>query len=474
MPLRTLRPLLGLLCSLPVFFSCSPEEHPQIDSIVGTWESLGYGWGLEITDSTYAFYELTSESCLPGKTGKLDAIAPALSLEADTLYCKVGFDVYRYIPRPGFLERCGSQEITTNPEANFAVFAATVADHFAYFEDNQLNWDSLYRVYHAKITPKTSEEELFLIIEEMLLVMGDNHGYVEPSDEVYEAAESLRKLETVNENLKEYGDFVIARMVAETFLDEDLTEGHGTTKWGTIQDSIGYLQINAMMLHAELELPEELLASEGFVGAYFTVLEEYIEPKHSELEVAGIRKSMELAMADLAETNYIMLDVRFNGGGNDDVSLEILRHFNKEKRLVATKKARAQDGYSPKVPIYLEAADQAYTKPVYILTSRQSASATDFMVLSSLAMDNAIRVGSRTNGALSDALGKTLPNGWYFSISNEVYEDTQGICYETIGVPPDYELNYDEDRQTFFRAVADDLEGDKQQVLETISAIRSR
>ena len=30
-----------------------------------------------------------------------------------------------------------------------------------------------------------------------------------------------------------------------------------------------------------------------------------------------------------------------------------------------------------------------------------------------------------------------MPNGWLFSISNEVYEDSNGHVYEIQGIPPD-------------------------------------
>jgi len=62
-----------------------------------------------------------------------------------------------------------------------------------------------------------------------------------------------------------------------------------------------------------------------------------------------------------------------------------------------------------------------------------------------------------------------LPNDWYFSISNEVYFDNNGICYENTGVPVNYEMNYSEDRQTFFRWVADNATLDKQNILRVIN-----
>ena len=42
-----------------------------------------------------------------------------------------------------------------------------------------------------------------------------------------------------------------------------------------------------------------------------------------------------------------------------------------------------------------------------------------------------------------------VPNGWEFSLSNEIYRDLKGNIYETIGVPPPYENVYPEDKTDF-------------------------
>jgi C-terminal processing protease CtpA/Prc len=78
------------------------------------------------------------------------------------------------------------------------------------------------------------------------------------------------------------------------------------------------------------------------------------------------------------------------------------------------------------------------------------------------------RIGAPTSGALSTALEKQLPNGWYFSISNELFMDTDLNFYENRGIPVDYELEYPRERQAFFRLVAGDLEQDKEDLLRAI------
>jgi len=310
----------------------------------------------------------------------------------------------------------------------------------------------------------------------MIDSLKDNHGSIEPTDEIYELAENQIQSELEEEEaeeLKEYGDFEIAGIVADYYLKEDLTKDTWIMKWGKMENNVGYIQIKAMFLYADLNLNDSLVKENGFVSTYMDAFDSLNYEKQIAEEVAGISKLMDTIMQDLKETKHIIVDVRFNGGGQDVVALEILRRFNAVRKQIAVKKARHNNGYTKKTPIYLELAKNPYTKPVYLLTSQQSASATDMMALSSMELKNLKRIGSHTNGAISDALQKTLPNGWYFSLSNEIYTDNNDKFYENIGVPVHYELNYPNERQTFFRSVANDLEKDKKNILNAINKLQS-
>ena len=313
-------------------------------------------------------------------------------------------------------------------------------------------------------------------MEDMIERLKDNHGSIEPTDEIYELAENQIQQELeeeVTEELKEYGDFEIAGIVADYYLKEDLTKDTWLMKWGKMENNVGYIQIKAMFLYADLNLNDSLVKENGFVSTYMDAFDRLNYEQQIAEEVAGISRLMDKIMQDLKETRHIIIDVRFNGGGQDVVALEILRRFNGDRKQIAVKKARNNNGYTKKTPIYLEPAKNPYTKQVYLLTSQQSASATDMMALSSMELNNIKRIGSRTNGAISDALQKTLPNGWHFSLSNEIYTDNNDKFYENIGIPVDFELNYPENRQTFFRSVANDLKKDKADILKVINELQS-
>ncbi len=84
------------------------------------------------------------------------------------------------------------------------------------------------------------------------------------------------------------------------------------------------------------------------------------------------------------------------------------------------------------------------------MTSYQTASAGETFDLASQNVPNSKRIGSNTEGILSDILSKKLPNGWEYELSNEIYEGSHGINYERNGIPADYNLNYSRDGKEFY------------------------
>ena len=463
-----------------VITSCQKKEH-EVQTINGVWESIGSGWILQIQDSTqYSFHDITSISCLAARKAVLSEIIASLSLKNDTLSLQKGVMTYKFTRLNELPELCSavvSEAKKKDIMFNFEVFSETVKDHYTFMELNNINWATLYAQQKSKLNENSSEVELYNVLDETLELLNDNHAFLEATDEVYEALEQIasdeEEVET-EESLPEYGDFQIADMVAKHHFVEDMTEDSWLIKWGKMEDNVGYIQVKAMWLFADLEIPESLIEEVGYVDAFVKTFHQMNEGSYIEKEVEGVRKTMDRVMADLMDAKSIVIDVRFNGGGQDAVDFEILRRFNPQRRMIVTTKLRNGDGFSPILSLYLEASSTAYTKPVFVLTSPQSGSAAEAFSIGSMSLSHVKRIGSSTEGALSTALEKGLPNGWSFAISNEIYMDTNGNSYENIGVPVDYDLNYPEDRQTYFRSIADDLGADKQNILEAMEQLQNQ
>ncbi|MFT5891730.1 MAG: carboxyl-terminal processing protease [Dokdonia sp.] len=462
---------------ITILLTSCQQSIPKPKSINGNWESIGAGWFLQIQDSTtYGLYDTTAISCLPNRQAGLEEIITALSLTNDTLSMKKGVMTYMFTRAKQVPPLCMTsltEEQQGDPVHNFDVFAQTVKEHYAFMELNNIHWQTLYEEQKRKLTQNPTEINLYNILEETFEKLNDNHAYLEASDALYEALEEATQEEEsiAEDNLPEYGDFQIANMVAEHHLKEDMTRDTWLVKWGKMENNVGYIQLKAMWLYAKLDIPQSLIDEMGYVDAFVTTFHTMEDGQYIQKEREGITKLMDTIMNDLRNTNAMVIDVRFNGGGQDAVSFEILKRFNDQRRKTIRAKLKHEDHFSPEIPLYLDSATTPYTNPVYILTSPQTGSAAEAFAISSMAIPHHKRIGARTQGALSTTLEKTLPNGWSFSISNEIYMDLKGKSYENIGVPVDYTLPYPEGRQDFFRSVAGDLSADKQQILEAIKNI---
>ncbi len=469
-----------LIVLLAVAGACKKEKESQA-TVNGVWNSIGSGWVLHIQDSThYSIYDHTDISCIKTREARFDELAPALQLINDTLQLKKGPMTYQFVRIDQLPENCNSHSSNNTKKDvlyNFEVFANTVAEHYAFMELNLLDWNHIYTTQKEKLQKDPSTIKLYKILDETLVLLNDNHAYLEADESLYTALEAATnsddRTETDN-NLPEYGDFQVADLVAQHYLDQDLTKDSWLLKWGTMNDSIGYIQIKAMWLFADLNIPKERVEKMGFVDAYVDTFHKMNESQYIEKEVLAVRSLMDRVMNDLDQTKAMVLDVRFNGGGQDAVSFEILSRFNNKRTKSCVTKLKLKSGYSPLQEIFMEDSENAYLNPVYILTSKQTGSAAEAFSLNSMALPHFTRIGTSTQGALSTALEKKLPNGWFFSISNEVYMDTLGKSYENIGVPVDIELNYPEDRQDFFRSVVANLEADKEQLIESIHRSNSK
>lgn len=450
-------------------YSCEERISKNNNTISpdGNWESVGYGRILKI-DSTGSFVlsDVSPFSCLPLMEGNLSDMGENLTLSQDTISLEDGINRYFFTRINELPGSCivDNTEITRDPILNFEVLWNTFNDHYAYFELRKINWDSIYEIYRPVISQSTTDVELYRVLDEMISAMNDGHVGLDAPDEIVDAA--IIKSEYPTEvTIKNYGNHEVAKLVADSYIPEGSSAHKELLRWGVLENNIGYIQLNQMMGLAEYNISDSLTGRDYWM-AYFEQSDQSIDDTSD--EVNGIRNSMKTVMEDIAETEAVIIDVRFNGGGKDEVGMEVLRHFNSNRKTVFTKKARFGSGFTPRIEIKQDGTTNYYSKPVFLLISGESASATEIMVLCSLSMDNITRIGSNTEGVFSDVLDKALPNGWEFGLSNELYEDMNGRNYEGVGIAPDIDLNYPRNKQEFLRYIVNALSKNGDAAIETI------
>lgn len=467
-----LRNLFLSFAILILSYSCKDNAPSDaVASMEGTWQSVGYGRIVTVENGKYLLAETTSISCIPIMDGDISEFGEALQLKNDTLSLEDGINTYYFtrmqetppLCTVGSVEHISAEKRADDPEYNFEVLWETFKDHYAYFELREVDPEAMYATYRPQVTTNTTPAELYFIMSQMLEEFNDGHIGLDAPDEVMDEAETMwDQLQTENNNRQETSEtpkkrlrgYQVAKEVALQYIPQGTYIKNGHLRWGSLEGNIGYLQVNQMLGVADVPLSDNL-SYRDFMMGYFDLIEE--EGIDTPEEVAGLNNSLDIIMKDLENSNALIIDLRFNGGGKDEVGMAILDRLNDTERDAFTKKGKLGNDFTPINYVKQGATKDAYTKPVYLLIAVESASATEIMTLSSLSIPHITRIGSRTEGLFSDILDRVLPNGWEFGLSSEVYLDNNGTNYEGVGIPPDVEVGYPRETQEFLHKVMEDL-----------------
>lgn len=462
-----------------IFFSCETKSQEvqqatkttAAENINGVWESIGYGRILEITDTTIYMYDINKVSCIPSdevpRTYAENIMGFSMN-NKNILTIQMEINSYEFTRLPKLPDLCTSitKEQKEDPLHNFESLWYTFQEQYSYFKERNIDWNAMKAKYQKQISSETTPLELYLILDEMLEELNDGHVGIPVPDELEEAYEAYKKEKNKT-----------AKKTARAPIDIDEVTGdlmkqyvanvndyhYGIVRWGTINEDIAMIQVNGMMIMANYDLP--LDDEEKAQEVYEMQSEE--SAHYAKDEIEGARFIMDSIIRNIKNTKACILDLRFNGGGHDEVALEILSHFTNKELEVFSKKAFVSEGKFTKPNIIsIQPAKEIYKGQLYILTSHLSASATEILVLSSLvATPEAIRIGSNTEGIFSDILDKTLPNGWEYGLSNEIYLDTKGVNYENIGIPPHHAIPYEKSGYKFFTQIK---EQEKDEAIEKV------
>ena len=307
-----------------------------------------------------------------------------------------------------------AQKTVENPIVNFEKLWSEFDNRYANFELKSIDWDNIYDKYKTQINEKSTSDELFNVSCKMLQELNDGHIRLEGKTNV---KDRYCGIENKVHIISEFKSFNNLRKVVDKSLEENgFSQFIDKKKNGLIHfstsDNYGYLRIDEM---------------EGFA-------------------IGEIKKSMKHAIKTFQDKKGLIIDVRFNGGGADLVSYKIAGRFADKKRLGHYKRTRINGtpNFTELEPWYVKPKGRKqFTKPIIILTSDWSASATEIFLLAMKELPYVTIIGDTTEGILSDMYPFKLPNGWKVTLSHQQYFSTKMVNYEGIGIEPDFKvLNY--------------------------------
>lgn len=456
--------ILSILTLFLIFCSCNEKvsnEKPKPD---GIWKQIGYGNIIELNDTIISVYNISKQDCnLSFKEHILD-FGKIKNYTKDTLTIQHGNDDWLFTRLEKIPNLCKtSKELNSVPKHNFQVFWDTFNEHYASFDIKDINWNEVYNQYEPKINENTTDLELYTIFREMIGLLNDGHVKMEVPVKIEN--EFKNQIEEQEEKYSKLDEFNLNKEIAEFYVDSLRNYNAGMVRYGLINDNVGYVQINSMLMLADYDLQKDL-DLRNFYGQYWEKAENRKDELQRQDEVDGINKILNLIIIELPKAKSYILDLRFNGGGKDAVALDILNHFSDKEKVAYTKKARTEKGFANPQKFKIVPSKNHFNGNVYLLTSHLTASASEILVLASLVNPNIKRIGSTTEGIFSSTLDKELPNGWEYELSNEVYQDLKGKNYENVGISADYPLEYSTNKDEFLDQLTKDLKNKKDRAIE--------
>lgn len=271
--------------------------------------------------------------------------------------------------------------------------------HYPYFELKRVDWDSVYNVYDDLITDDMSDEDLGIALSEMIFSLRDYHAYL-----LGDAERSFLDKSYIGRRLSQYDldnnlDFFLTFYEAVRFNEIFTTYS---------SESNNYLY-----------LPIESFDFEDHLFDKFD-------------EVMGLAQ----------EKEGLIIDVRNNGGGSIPGIEKIASYFTTENYIYAYRRFRIntnRDDFSARVPMEIQgvSADKYFSKPVVLIISQVSGSATESLAAIMKEFPQVVLIGDTTFGGSGGVLEYLLPNGWvcYTSMRQNILAD--GSFIEANGITPD-------------------------------------
>jgi carboxyl-terminal processing protease len=457
--MRQFSKILALII-LPIFFlSCVSQDAENQDKTLaskdnrlnGIWKSIGYGYILKIEQGKATFYDITEKYCLKNPYMShehsyqqlLDMVEMAGKNKLLHPWENFPIEFNRITKIPSLCQRSYLLE-TDNSKSNvdpidiFNVYWQTFAEQFAYSEEIHWDWNAKYNEWREKIHGNMSNEELLKILDQIMEQVRDGHSIIfnADGDELIKSkfprkAAYKQKLRAEFEAHDEYSSFrsfywnnyrkwkqVLGSYLESPYIPHSVDEDIMLAK---LESNLSYLRIDEMG---------------GYVHG------------SNDSQVAAVNSVMTTAIKGFNASNGLVIDLRLNGGGHDDITKTWLSYLINEELITGIKQTKVHNGFSKPRKITVPPIDgERYLGPIVVLISEETASAAESFLQGLRARGNVTFVGENSFGALSTMLFKALPNGWSFSLSNHKYMAHDGTSYEFSGFPVDYNYEFRSSKQ---------------------------
>jgi hypothetical protein len=149
------------------------------------------------------------------------------------------------------------------------------------------------------------------------------------------------------------------------------------------------------------------------------------------------------ALKDLIDTNALIIDARFNGGGDETAALRVAGRFTEKPAVYSKNRIRDKGKWNGPFERIVEPRKDAerYPKPVAVLIGPKVGSSAESFVLMMKHGGNAKLIGAPTKGSSGRPLPHPLGNGVTIYLPSWEDQQPDGTLIEGKGVKPDIVVN---------------------------------
>ncbi len=288
------------------------------------------------------------------------------------------------IPLLLFLSSCSKAILgvtpDSNPESVFDNFCQQVNENYSGKDVRPVDWDSLCKAYRPKVTAQTTNSQLTDIFKAMLLRYGDYHFQLNIGNQGINPSFDLA---FPNGYIPDF----LGLNAVEKLVNKRLTNYKDLYNYEKTANNIGYINIKSFNFNRYPRSDFD----------YFdTVLE------------------------TLKDTKGLVIDVRTNGGGDEDNAKTVAGRFATSTQLYKYRRTKIgvnKTDYTDFLAFELSPRGAwQYTKPVVVLTNGYTYSNANSFVMMLKVQPNVTLVGTTTGDGVVGSISHELPNGWQVQI----------------------------------------------------------
>ena len=292
------------------------------------------------------------------------------------------------------------EEWDNDVQGNFDALWQVLDEHYCFFEQKGIDWDSTYRVYSQKLNSESNLIDLYNVCAAMVNSLEDGHvNLTAPFATTYYKGWWSKYPQNYDE-----------RLVEEYYLHFGGLKRSGIT-YTMFEDSVGYLR------YPSFALP---------VG----------------------NNTLDWALMLLRDCHGLIIDIRDNGGGNiSEVETFVARFIDHTitAGYIQHKTGPGHNDFSEPYAFYYDPAEEGrirWDKPVVVLTNRSTFSAANNFASIMATLPQVTLIGDCTGGGSGMPFTSEIPCGWSIRFSaSPVYDPDMRLTEH--GVEPDIHVDLD-------------------------------